>query len=64
MDFNVFQNCVEQLFDTREVNVSKNGMFAEEFAYNIREWIVELEPRIGKAASSLYHCLTVKTVFY
>ena len=44
----LFQNCVEQLFDSREVNVSKNGLFAEEFAHNVREWIAELETRVGE----------------
>jgi hypothetical protein len=39
---------VEQLFDSREVNVSKNGVFAEELAHNIREWVTELETRVGQ----------------
>lgn len=41
------QNCVEQLFDDEKVNVSKNGAFAEEFAISIRDWMTELDARIG-----------------
>ena len=42
------QNCVEQTFDTQQVYVTKNPVFAEEFAVNIREILPELEQRIGK----------------
>ncbi|CAG5126289.1 unnamed protein product, partial [Candidula unifasciata] len=42
-------NCVEQLFDDDKVNVSKNGAFAEEFAISIRDWVMELDGRIGES---------------
>ena len=42
---------MEQQFDDDKVNVSKNGVFAEEFAINIREWMLELEMRIGELCS-------------
>lgn len=48
LDGMIFQNCVEQTFDSKEAYVSKNGPFAEEFAYNIKEWIAELETKIGE----------------
>jgi len=48
LDGMIFQNCVEQPFDDDKVNVSKNGVFAEEFAFNIREWMTELDSRIGE----------------
>lgn len=43
-----FQNCVEQPFDSKEVFVSKNTVFMEEFAVNIRDYLTELEARIGR----------------
>ncbi|XP_055882277.1 WASH complex subunit 4-like isoform X2 [Biomphalaria glabrata] len=49
LDGMIFQNCVEQPFDDEKVNVSKNGTFAEEFAINLRDWIVELDARIGES---------------
>ncbi|XP_059151833.1 WASH complex subunit 4-like isoform X4 [Physella acuta] len=49
LDGMIFQNCVEQLFDDEKVNVSKNGIFAEEFAVNIRDWLIELDARIGES---------------
>ncbi|XP_041350230.1 WASH complex subunit 4-like isoform X3 [Gigantopelta aegis] len=48
LDGMIFQNCVEQIFDDTKVNVSKNGSFAEEFAINIRDIVVDLESRIGE----------------
>jgi len=35
------------MFDSREVFVSKNTVFMDEFAVNIREYLTELEARIG-----------------
>lgn len=49
LDGMIFQNCVEQPFDDDKVNVSKNGPFAEEFAINIREYMTQLETRIGES---------------
>nr|KAG5706407.1 hypothetical protein BaRGS_033168 [Batillaria attramentaria] len=65
LDGMIFQNCVEQLFDSREVNVSKNGMFAEEFAHNLREWIAELESRVGEPneVDQRFHLLGVTSLF-
>lgn len=51
------QNCVEQTFDSKEAYVSKNGPFAEEFAHNIKEWIAELETKIGMVLLDiLFNC--------
>ena len=43
------QSCIEQIYDTREVNVSQNQQLAEEFALNIRNIFLFLETRIGEA---------------
>ncbi|XP_067685139.1 WASH complex subunit 4-like isoform X2 [Haliotis asinina] len=48
LDGFIFQNCVEQVFDDPRVNVSKNSAFAEEFAVNIRDYVMELESRMGE----------------
>jgi hypothetical protein len=42
---------VEQPFDTPSVYVSKNPNLAEEFAISIRDYLMELEARIGKKCS-------------
>ena len=51
----VVQNCVEQMYDDQRMHVSKNPMFAEEFALNIRSYLVQLEPRIGNFRA-LFKC--------
>ena len=51
------QNCVEQIFDEGDINVSKNSVFAEEFAFNIRSYLSEIEPRIGKRVAHEGHWL-------
>ncbi|VDI58372.1 WASH complex subunit 7, partial [Mytilus galloprovincialis] len=48
LDGLIFQNCVEQTFDSQTVYVTKNPVFAEEFAANIREILPDLEQRIGE----------------
>lgn len=42
------QDCVEQPFDTPTVYVSKNPNLAEEFAVSVKEYLMELEARIGR----------------
>ena len=37
------------MYDDQKMHVSKNPMFAEEFALNIRSYLAQLEPRIGKS---------------
>ncbi|XP_077067097.1 WASH complex subunit 4 [Siphateles boraxobius] len=50
LDSMIFQACVEQRFDNPEegVSVSKNGAFAEEFAYNIRTIFANIESKLGE----------------
>ncbi|CAH1784090.1 unnamed protein product, partial [Owenia fusiformis] len=48
LDGMIFQNCVEQLYDDSRVHVSKNAVFAEEFALNIRTYLGQIETRIGE----------------
>ncbi|CAI9722200.1 Hypothetical predicted protein [Octopus vulgaris] len=44
----IFLNCVEQIFDDPNiVLVSKSTTFAEEFIFNIREILTQLESKIG-----------------
>lgn len=43
----VFQNCIEQPFDTQVVGVARNGDFAEEFLYNIRLIFQSLDTRMS-----------------
>jgi len=45
----IFQNCVEQLFDSNQVYVSKNSQFVEEFGLNIRVYLSQLEMRIAES---------------
>ncbi|XP_061187838.1 WASH complex subunit 4-like isoform X2 [Saccostrea echinata] len=49
LDGRIFQDCVEQPFDTPTVYVSKNPNLAEEFAVSIKDYLAELEARIGEA---------------
>ncbi|KAK3584050.1 hypothetical protein CHS0354_031097 [Potamilus streckersoni] len=49
LDGYIFQNCVEQPFDSTAVHVTKNGAFAEEFAVNIRQYLMETESKIGES---------------
>ena len=46
LDGMIFQNCVEQLFDDGQIFVTKNSLFAEEFAINIRNFLGMIEPKI------------------
>ncbi|ELU08313.1 hypothetical protein CAPTEDRAFT_221991 [Capitella teleta] len=48
LDGFIFQNCVEQIFDQGQMLVTKNSLFAEEFALNIRSYLSQLEPRLGE----------------
>jgi len=48
LDGMIFQNCVEQLFDDGQIFVTKNSMFAEEFAINIRNYLNMIDPKIGE----------------
>lgn len=43
----ILQACLEQRFDAEVVSVSKNGAFAEEFAFNIRTIFTNVESKIG-----------------
>ncbi|XP_052261533.1 WASH complex subunit 4-like isoform X2 [Dreissena polymorpha] len=45
----IFQNCVEQPFDSQQVFVSKNTVFMDEFGVNIRNYLEQLEARIGES---------------
>ena len=47
------QNCVTQIFDTREVSVTQNGTLAEEFATNIRLFFLTIDQKIGESFFSL-----------
>ncbi|XP_069101114.1 WASH complex subunit 4-like isoform X2 [Argopecten irradians] len=49
LDGLIFQNCVEQSFDSNTVSVTKNSVFLDEFNLNIREYLTDLETRIGEA---------------
>ena len=51
--FSLLQSCVEQIFDDSHVFVTKNTLFAEEFALNIRIYLAQLEPRIGESRTAL-----------
>ncbi|XP_052780074.1 WASH complex subunit 4-like isoform X2 [Mya arenaria] len=48
LDGMIYQNCVEQPFDSQQVFVSKNVVFMDEFAINIRDYLADLEARIGE----------------
>ena len=47
------QNCVTQIFDTREVSVTQNATLAEEFATNIRLFFLTIDQKIGESFFSL-----------
>ncbi len=36
------------MYDDQKMHVSKNPTFAEEFHLNIRSYLAQIEPRIGK----------------
>ncbi|TWW75650.1 WASH complex subunit 4 [Takifugu flavidus] len=48
LDGMILQACLEQRFDAEVVTVSKNGAFAEEFAFNIRTIFTSVESKIGE----------------
>lgn len=43
-----FQNCVTQIFDTREVGITQNATLAEEFGTNIKLYFQTIDQKIGK----------------
>ncbi|CAF3374323.1 unnamed protein product [Rotaria sp. Silwood1] len=47
LDGRIFQNCIEQIFDTA-VTVTKNPLLQEEFALMIRQLLVNIEPKLGE----------------
>lgn len=44
----IFMGCVEQGFDDNTLCVAKNGVFAEEFALNIRNWFGQVDAKLGE----------------
>lgn len=44
----IFMGCVEQGFDDDKVCVSKNSVFADEFALNIRNWFNQVDEKLGE----------------
>ena len=46
----LFQNCVTQIFDTREVMVTQNTTLAEEFNTNIKLFFQSIDLKIGEHA--------------
>ncbi|KAI0213688.1 WASH complex subunit 4 [Lamellibrachia satsuma] len=44
----IFQECIQQMFDDNAVNVSKNSLFADEFMFNIRSYLSLLQQRVGE----------------
>ena len=46
----LFQNCVTQIFDTREVMVTQNTTLAEEFNTNIKLFLQSIDLKIGEHA--------------
>ena len=56
----IFQNCVEQMYDDQRMHVSKNPTFAEEFHMNIRSYLAQIEPRIGKIQNNILRHLPIK----
>lgn len=53
----LFQACIEQQFDCLNggVSVSKNSVFAEEFAHSIRTVFANVEAKLGKSNGSFSH---------
>ena len=47
------QNCVTQIFDTREVIVTQSTTLAEEFTTNIRLFFLTLDQKIGEQTLSI-----------
>ena len=47
-DENIFQNCIEQLFDGQFVRVARNNEFGEEFLFNIKVIFQSLDTRMSK----------------
>ena len=43
------------MYDDQKMHVSKNPMFAEEFALNIRSYLAQLEPRIGESIGDKFY---------
>ena len=48
------QNCVTQIFDTREVEVTQNTTLAEEFSINIRMFFHNIDRKIGNTREACY----------
>ena len=53
------QNCVTQIFDTREVEVTQNTTLAEEFTINIRMFFHNIDRKIGETRQTCYIVLCV-----
>ena len=51
------QQCVLQIFDTREVMVTQNTTLAEEFATNLRLIFQHIQTRIGQHTLLTTHVL-------
>ena len=49
-NFSSLQTCVEQIFDTREVNVTMNQLLVDEFSINMKAIFQYLEGRIGEGS--------------
>ncbi|CAF0880881.1 unnamed protein product [Rotaria sordida] len=47
LDGRIFQNCIEQIFDTI-VTVTKNPSLQEEFALMIKHLLTNIEPKLGE----------------
>ena len=58
LDGCIFQNCVEQLFDSKENMISKNTSLSVEFLQCIRLIIEEIEPQINENS-----CLETRNKF-
>lgn len=52
----LIQACIEQQFDCLNggVSVSKNSIFAEEFAHSIRTIFANVEAKLGNAEQNLF----------
>ena len=48
----LLQNCVTQIFDTREVMVTQNTTLAEEFNTNIKLFFQSIDQKIGEQTAT------------
>ena len=56
-----FQNCVTQIFDTREVGITQNATLAEEFGTNVKLYFQTIDQKIGKLVT-VYHKVCIHGV--